>query len=239
MPTQLLAPTDVAVTVSSTGITVSWKDPNATATPKADATKYKFTVSVVNRDGLTPLSPPMTVDGVAPTTAGDVTAPLLAYAGTLGQTDFPSPPSKYLVKVVAVSTDVATYTDSPAAYATYYENDFALTIEVAGRTFTLTSLPHAEGIYTLVSSGDPVTITWTDITNFAHGAPLNLDLPTTLLGKDLTTMALTVNKLAVDIDRKLFTFGVKLTLDQSLLIPGLSIQSVSLDVMRTDGVNTL
>ena len=237
MPTQLLAPTDVAATVSTTGIAVNWKDPNATATPKADATKYKFTVSVVNRDGLTPLSTPMTVDA-APTTMGDVTA-TLAYAGTLGQADFPSPPSKYLVKVVAVSTDVATYTDSPAAYATYYENDFALTIEVAGRTFTLTSLPHAEGIYTLVSSGDPVTITWTDITNFAHGAPLNLDLPTTFLGKDLTTMALTVNKLAVDIDRKLFTFGVKLTLDQSLLIPGLSIQSVSLDVMRTDGVNTL
>lgn len=239
MPTQLLAPTDVAATVSSAGITVSWKDPNATATPKADAGKYKFTVSIVNRDGLTPLSTPMTGDGVPTTTGGDVTAPLLAYAGTLRQADFPSPPSKYLVKVIAVSTDTNTYTDSPAAYATYYENDFALTIEVAGRTFTLTSLPHAEGIYTLVSSGDPVTITWPDITNFAHGAPLNLDLPTTFLGKDLTTMALTVNKLAVDIDRKLFTFGVKLTLDQSLLIPGLSIQSVSLDVMRTDGVNTL
>jgi hypothetical protein len=143
------------------------------------------------------------------------------------------------VQVIAVSTDVATYTDSPAAFATYYENGFALTIEVAGLTFTLTSLPHAEGIYTLVSTTDPVTITWIDITTFAQGAPLNLTLPTTFLGKDLTALALTVNKLAVDVDRKLFTFGIKLTLDQSLVIPGLSIQSVSLDVMRTDGVHTL
>jgi hypothetical protein len=236
MPTQLLAPTDVAATTTANKVTVTWTDPNPVSLP-ASANKYEFIASIVTRDGLAPLPTPITKTVPAATLTADLDFGTGAGAPTAA--DFASSPPKYLVQVIAHATDVA-FTDSVPGIPPYLDANVGLVIQIGSKTFTLTSTSSVGGIYKLpVSPANPLTISYQDdIKPFVQGLPGSPTLPSKWPNDTDITGELVVSKLAVDTTRKLFALDIAFDLNFTVFT-GLTVQSVSLNVVRTDAVNIL
>lgn len=234
MPTPLLSPTDVTASApaNATAVTVTWIDPNPAGLP-ASAGKYSFIASIVNRDGLTPLSTPISATVAAGTLTVDL--PFGTGAGAPTSADFPS---KYVVQVVAHATDAA-FADSPPGVQVYWDSNVALVIQVGSQTFTLTRSSSLSGVYRLpVSPDNALNIALSDLQSFA--STVGVTLPTKWPDGSDINAGLSVSKLAVDTTRKLFAMNISFAINFSVpLVPGLTINSVALSVARTDGVHTL
>jgi hypothetical protein len=224
MATPLSAPTNVNAQTNGNKITVSWQDSN----PAANVANYA--ISFLAKDTLTPLTDPVATADVGKTTV-DIprTAGATPSAADLG--------SKYIAQVVAKAkgTDVS---DSAPGLEAYWDVNLSLNIKLGSRSLTLTKSSTVSGIYRLpVAVDDPLKITMDDVSNFAKS--LSIDVPTKWPDGSPITGSLNVSKLAVDIDRKLFAMDISVTLPNFSPIPGLSIESVGLNLVRTDGIDSL
>lgn len=148
--------------------------------------------------------------------------------------------TNYSAQVIAKGD--ASHANSPAGLQVYWVIGLSLIVVVGGHSFTLTKPTGTGrgGVYRLpVSRTNPFTLTLEDVQEFADALHIGRDkVPTHWPNGAAITSGLSLYKLAVDTDNKLFALDIAFTVEFEP-VPGLTIQEVGLSVLRTDGVHSL
>jgi hypothetical protein len=240
MPTTpLLAPTNVNSVAEKDGskVTVSWQDPN----PNPAGTVASYTVSFVAKDTSAPAFPDQTSSTTSkdiPRKSGDTpTAADLA--------------SKYTAQVVAIAKDATKNTNSPpgvqggTASTLKWEINPSITIKLGDLVLTLSKSTSGKsggggGRYSLPATPDnPYTISYDAIKTFAGSVGVGSLVPTSWPNGKPISGDLNVSKLAIDTDLGLFELDISIPSINFNPIPGLTIQSLGLNMLRTDGTTSL
>jgi hypothetical protein len=226
--TQLSAPTEVTSKASDDGtkVTISWKDPN----PIDSVASYD--ISFVAKDKSTTAFTGTSAQN-APATSVDIARQ---------PTDKPSAAdlvSKYKAQVVAKPKNTTDTGSNPGVQGDlHWEISPSITIKFGDvGSLTLTKSSNISGKYSLpVSKADPAKIKWDDIKALAKSVSLDVVLPDKwpVFGGELD-----VSKLAVNTDLGLFELDITIPNAGFNPILGLEIESLGLNVLRTDGVTVL
>ena len=239
--TQLIAPANVVVTnpAGTSTLTITFTDPNpapnvatytlqflSQADPTVTVPVLLTPANIVKPSGGTQTA---TISGVAPSAASNVTTALLQ--------------SSYVASVVIKAN--TGFSDSNPGLSTFWTGTLGVVLEIGSHTLTLTTQPGSNsGIYRLpVSSTNPLIITFADVQNFLTSVTtaIGVTLPTTFpdtAHSQIANFSLSIEKLAVDTNRHLFTLAVSANLNFTLL-PGLTVDKVALAVLCTNGVDQL
>ncbi|MFZ2403582.1 MAG: hypothetical protein WAW41_00480 [Methylobacter sp.] len=143
--------------------------------------------------------------------------------------------ANYLAQVQAVGTTPDE--DSTWGKQKEVRFRFSLSVTIGTQTFTLYEQP-IDGIYKLpVSASNPLSISYEDLQALVSKLPGNPTLPTDFPNGTPINCALNLTRFVVDTNNKTFDFDLSLNLGDNgwPVIPGFSVDTIGLDIQRTDG----